>query len=168
MNMIPQLKMPWHRSSRERITIVVDSREKEPYTFDSRCDVVRRALPAGDYSIEGFEDSVAVERKSLEDFVSTVIHNRQRFNRELQRLNKYEAACVVVESNMRDVLTGHYRSGAHPSSVFGSVLSIIVDFKIPVFFCSDRQVDCRFVEEFLLRYHRKVTKRCEKQQPATR
>jgi ERCC4-type nuclease len=68
--------------------------------------VVRRALPAGDYSIEGLEDSVAVERKTLEDFVSTVIRSRKRFTRELQRLAGYEAACIVVEADLSDILGG--------------------------------------------------------------
>jgi len=65
----------------DRVTVVVDTREQEPYTFESGCtEVVRRALPAGDYSIEGHEDSVAVERKTLEDFVSTVIRSRKRYD----------------------------------------------------------------------------------------
>jgi len=47
----------------DRVTVVVDTREQEPYAFESGCtEVVRRALPAGDYSVEGHEDSVAVER----------------------------------------------------------------------------------------------------------
>jgi len=147
---------PPRQAGDDRITVVVDTREQESYVFDPQCvAVTRRALPAGDYSIEGREDSVAVERKTLEDFVSTVIRSRKRFTRELQRLEEYEAACVVVESDLRDVLNGDYRSGAHPNAVLGTVLSIVVDFQIPVFFCSDRQVACRFVEEFLLRFHRK-------------
>ncbi len=62
------------------VPIVVDTREQEPYGFDAgRVRVIRRALPAGDYSLEGMESTVAVERKSLPDFVSTVIHSRPRF-----------------------------------------------------------------------------------------
>lgn len=100
-----------------RVTVVVDTREQEPYTFESGCtEVVRRALPAGDYSVEGHEDSVAVERKTLEDFVSTVIRSRKRFTRELRRLCEYDAACVVVEADLRDILGGRYRSGAHPNA----------------------------------------------------
>ena len=68
------------RSNRGPATIVIDTREQEPYSFDSRLvAAVRRALPAGDYSVEGMEERVAVERKSLDDFVSTVIHARRRF-----------------------------------------------------------------------------------------
>ena len=40
---------------------------------------------------------MSVERKSLADFVSTVIHNRARFYRELDRLRGYGDAAVVVE-----------------------------------------------------------------------
>ncbi len=140
------------------ITIIIDSREKEPYSFKGcGVQVIRRALPAGDYSIEGHEQSVAVERKTLEDFVSTVIRSRGRFYKELRRFSSYDSACVVVEADLHDILAGRYRSGAHPNSILGTLLSIIVDFGIPVFFCSDRQAACLFVEGFLLRYHRKAT-----------
>lgn len=142
----------------DRVTVVVDTREQEPYVFESSCTkVIRRTLKAGDYSIEGHEDSVAVERKTLEDFVSTVTRSRKRFTRELRRLSEYDAACIVVEANLRDILDSRYRSGAHPKAILGTLLSIIVDFGIPVFFCTDRQAACRFVEGFLHRYFRKVS-----------
>ncbi|MBI5843193.1 MAG: hypothetical protein HZB23_00825 [Deltaproteobacteria bacterium] len=150
-----------------RITVVVDSREQLPYAFDpGRTEVVRRALPAGDYSIEGHVESVAVERKTLEDFVSTVIRSRKRFTRELRLLSGYAAACVVVEADLRDVLDCRYRSGVHPNAVLGAVLSIVIDFGVPVFFCSDRQAACRFVEDFLHRYHRKVSRRWNQERTA--
>jgi len=140
------------------VTIVIDGREQEPYAFADGIQVIRHALPAGDYSLEGYEDSVAVERKTLEDFVSTVSRSRKRFFRELNRLSKYDAACVVVEADLHDILAGRYRSGAHPNAILGTILSIVVDFGIPVFFCSDRQGACRFVQGFLLTYHRKALK----------
>jgi ERCC4-type nuclease len=133
---------------------VVDTREQEPYAFDSpQATVVRRALPAGDYSVLGLEGLVAVERKTLDDFVSTVIHSRGRFRRELRKLSGYRAACVVVEASLSDILLGRYRGGAHPNAVLGSALSIILDHRIPVFFCSSRQAACRFVQAYLLGAH---------------
>ncbi|MCE9636548.1 MAG: ERCC4 domain-containing protein [Planctomycetes bacterium] len=138
------------------LVIAIDTREQEPYGFDpSRVTTVRRALPAGDYSLAGRETSVAVERKTLDDFVATAIHARERFARELRRLAAYDLACVVVEAQMEDVLRHRYVSGADPRSVFGAVLSIVVDHRVPVFFCGDRQVACRFVEDFLALYHRR-------------
>jgi ERCC4-type nuclease len=133
---------------------VVDTREQEPYVFDApNATVIRRALPAGDYSVAGLEELVAVERKTLDDFVSTVIHSRARFRRELRRLSGYRTACVVVEANLSEILLGRYRGGAHPNAVLGSALSIILDHRIPVFFCSSRQAACRFVQAYLLGAH---------------
>jgi ERCC4-type nuclease len=142
-----------------RVVVVVDTREQEPYSFDpERIEVVRHALPAGDYSLQGMEHLVAVERKSLDDFVQTVIRSRERFKKELLALQTCASACVVVEASFQDVISGRYSSGAHPNSVIGSALSIIVDYNIPVFFCSNRQAARLFVEEYLVKFHRKVTR----------
>lgn len=148
-----------------KVTIVVDTREQEPYSFPpARFTTERRALPAGDYSLAGLEHQVAVERKTAEDFVHTVIRDRERFRRELLKLAEYDRACVVVEAGLDDILSGAYHSGAHPASVVGAALSIIVDYGVPVFFCSNRQCARRFVEEYLLRYHRRSEDSCQRQQ----
>jgi len=142
------------RSSQQPVTLLVDTREQEPYSFDARLVVVeRRALPAGDYSVAGLEGVVAVERKTLDDFVSTVIHSRPRFREELKKLAEYRAACVAVEGSLLDVLMHRYRGDAHPNAVLGSALSIILDYRIPVFFCSSRQAACQFVQAYLLGAH---------------
>ena len=167
--------MSSHRSNRprsgaerqagtDRITVVVDTREQEPYPFDSEgVTATRRALPAGDYSLDGWEDQVAVEPKTLEDLVSTVIRSRERFRKELERLARYRSACIVVEANLADILAKRYRAGAHPNAVIGAVLSIVVDFRIPVFFCSDRQGARTFVEGYLRGVHRIASTQWEPQ-----
>jgi ERCC4-type nuclease len=140
--------------SDELPVIIIDTREQAEYSFDSQlAATVRRALPAGDYSVVGLEGEVAVERKSLDDFVSTVIHARQRFRRELSKLSGYRAACVVVEANLLDILLGRYRGEAHPKAVLGSTLSILLDYGIPVYFCGTRPAACQFVQAYLLAAH---------------
>jgi ERCC4-type nuclease len=134
------------------VTIIIDTREQEQYGFNPQLVTsVRRALPAGDYSVAGLEQTVAVERKTLNDFVGTVMRARGRFYRELRRFGTYARACVVVEADLADVLAGRYRGDAHPHAILGSALAITVDFGIPVYFCSNRQIACRFVEGYLLR-----------------
>ena len=140
--------------------IVTDTREQENYTFS--VPSIRKKIDAGDYSVEGLEDRVAVERKSLVDFVTTVIRGRKRFHRELQKLAAFDSACVVVECNFRDLVDGRYRSDAHPNALIATVASIVIDFGVPVYFCSDRQAACRFVEEYLTRFHRRIA-RCQKE-----
>ena len=125
------------------ITVIIDTREQEFYSFPSgRVTAIRRALPAGDYSLDGRETEFAVERKSLADFVQTVIRDRERFRKELLRLQSYRRACVVIEGSMSDITQRRYPGGAHPASVLGALISIIVDYGIPVYLCGDRPHAC--------------------------
>lgn len=142
------------------LSILADSREQAPYAFDpNRFRVERRALPAGDYSLVGSEERVAVERKSLVDFAQTVIRARRRFHEELKKLAACEFACVVVEGSMRDVMEGAYGTGAHPNAVFGAAISICVDWGVPVYFCGDRQTAKQFVEAYLERCAQAINER---------
>ncbi len=144
----------------ESVRVIIDTREQLPYVFSDRVVAVRSPLAAGDYSVEGAEHLLAVERKTLDDFVSSVIRERPRFRREIEKLRDYRFACVVVEAGLDDVFAHRYHSGVHPNSAVGAALSIIVDYGVPVFFCSDRQACCRFTEGFLLRAYRKVISEC--------
>lgn len=130
--------------------IVIDTREQAPYTF--RCATQRRKLEAGDYSVVGYEDQVAVERKSLADFVHTVVHDFGRFARELEKLALMHLACVVVEADLDDVLRGMRQAdlrGATPTAVLGAALHIAVRYHVPVYWCGSRQAACAFTDAYL-------------------
>jgi ERCC4-type nuclease len=135
----------------------INTREQNGYSLS--VPTVRRKLNADDCSVEGLEDRVAVERKSLADFVSTVIRARRRFHEELRKLGGCEFACIVVEGSMRVVLDGAYGTGAHPNAVFGVAISICVDWGVPVYFCGDRQTARRFTGHYLERYAPAINER---------
>jgi len=134
--------------------ILVDSREKDAYTFGS-IPTVRRKLDVGDYSIEGFEDSVAIERKELNDYVGTVIYQRERFKKELSKLAGYEMKAIVVEASMSDILDGRYKSRVSPKAVIGATVGIFLSYNIPIFFCSNRQIALHFTETLLRKFYAK-------------
>lgn len=145
-------------NSAELVPVVVDTREQRPYIFDSsKVSVTRSGLVAGDYSLVGLEDRVAIERKSLNDLVSTVIFGRDRFRTELDLLGGYSFTAIVVEASVEDLLRGRYESKASPQSIFGIVCSIIADRQIPVYFLSDRQTAQATVEQVLIRVYRRLT-----------
>ena len=140
------------------VTFLIDTREQQPYEFDlETVEVKRQALVAGDYSIDGFEDQVCIERKSLQDYVQSVIKQRDRFLREVKKLTEMPHCCIVVECDLSDVMGKRYRSGVHPNSVLGATLSLMIDHKVPVCFCSDRQLAKTFTEMYLKRVYRKLT-----------
>src|ERR1700722_14304498 len=59
---------------------VVDTREQVPFSFRRFkgwfAGIERRALPLGDYSVKGMEDSCVVERKDLADLIQSFTGNR--------------------------------------------------------------------------------------------
>lgn len=115
--------------------IVIDSREKQPYEFPG---AVVRALPAGDYSLLGREDEVAIERKSLADAYSSLGANRERFRREIERLAEYDFAAIVVEASLPEFLAAPPFSHLHPHAAIGTLLVWSVRYRLPVFFAGDR------------------------------
>ena len=150
-------RLAFSRTDMNQTPIIVDTRERMPYVFDSQfVQVTRSALPAGDYSLVGYERRVAVERKSLGDFVQSVIHNRARFEREIIKLREYDAACVLIEAELGDVVAHRYRGYAHPNAVIGSAIALFVDHGVPFIFGSTREIAGRFTAGFLQRYYKRM------------
>jgi ERCC4-type nuclease len=68
------------------ILIRVDTREQTPLTFDpARAVTLRGTVPVFDYALDGDEEDFAVERKSLADFVGSLI-TPEAFERECNKL----------------------------------------------------------------------------------
>ncbi len=129
-------------------TVIIDTREQLPYCF-SFAPVRVEKLDAGDYSLAGFESEIAIERKSLQDFIGSITSGRERFKRELERMAGHSVKCIIVESDMLTVSVGDYRGAAKPSSVLGTAASLFLDYNIPVMFCSNRAVANDHTERLL-------------------
>lgn len=141
--------------------IVIDTREQRPYSFEGLA-TVSKALPAGDYSIAGAESQFAIERKSLDDFVNTVIHNADRFANELRALATYDRAAIVVEASWDDVTAHRYTSKARPESVKTIAQALMVGYDIPVYFMGDRIAAREFVQGLCTAYARRMERKAEK------
>lgn len=102
--------------------IVIDTREKKPYSFYDM-NVVRRKMDTGDYSIEGFEDVFAIERKSLDDYLLSITHERDRFEREVERGSKMDEFEVVIESSESKVRAGNFRRDVAPLAAINTAKS---------------------------------------------
>ena len=142
------------------MNVVVDSREQAPFHFqDYDADVTQGTLTAGDYSLAGLESLVAVERKSLPDLVACLGRERERFERELERLRGFEAAAVVVESPMSALALGEYRSALNPKAAYESVVAFMCRYRITFYFAQDRRGAERFTFSFLRHFQRTIERR---------
>ncbi len=140
--------------------IVVDTREQAPFPFTGYdADVTQGTLTAGDYSLAGLESLVAVERKSLPDLVACLGRERDRFERELERLRGFESAAVVVESPLADLALGQYRSALNPKAAYESVVAFMCRYRLTFYFAQDRRGAERFTFSFLRHYWRTIERR---------
>lgn len=120
--------------------ILCDTREQTPWTFECEptFEVVKKKLDTGDYTIEGLEHRVTIERKSIDDWIGTVLRDRQRFYRELDRMRSFDFRCVIVEAGIREIIGGNYRSSASPMSILGFVAEVSVAQSVPVYLAGSR------------------------------
>lgn len=89
------------RRANPRATLIVDTREKDPFSFSRFARwferIEYRALPLGDYSVAGLEDSCIVERKSLPDLVHSLTADRTVFIARLRRMSQAANRLLVIQ-----------------------------------------------------------------------
>jgi hypothetical protein len=150
-------------------TVIVDSREQHPYSFTGfRADarqgrkplmvpVEVAGLKTGDYSIKGYEGTIAIERKSKQDAYQTFCHEHDRFERELERLNALPGwAGIVVEASWASCI---YDPPPHtkylPKSFYRQVRAWQIRYRsVHWEFCDTRSWAERTVLRWLERYYR--------------
>lgn len=132
--------------------LVIDTREQQPFTFEGLV-VVRKALKAGDYSIEGLEDRVAVERKNKSDAWGCMSDSRARFERCAERLAALDRALIVIECSLEAFcIRPHQIERVNVASAVGGYISIMVRYGIPVVWCDNRVYAERVTARFLASY----------------
>jgi len=193
---------------RSPFLILVDQQEKAPFAFGGLrarsfidkemreyCPVrtERRFLGVGmgDYSLDGYQGRVAIERKSMVDFQGTLlgwrheveaggpggwthdVDRRARFKRELRNLAAMECKVVIVESTFWTCLDlaptwGVRTASENAKYLHSTYLSWQIEFPgVPWIFCDDKQfaaVTCfRILEKFWSRMAGERRKKKRKQ-----
>jgi DNA excision repair protein ERCC-4 len=143
-----------------RPTIIIDTREQAPLTFVN-LPSEPGTLDCGDYSIRGLTHLIALERKSVPDLLACVGRERERFERELQRLQAYRFRHLAIEASAADLEGGDWRSQVLPASVIGSLCAWAARYGVPVWFCGTHDACGRWVERILFQAARQVAKEVE-------
>lgn len=89
--------------------IIVDTREKKGWDWESDANfsgVEYRKLHAGDYSLEGLEDVIMIERKASVDelYINFCKADaKRRIFAEFERAEDYEIKILVIEQSAEDI-----------------------------------------------------------------
>lgn len=134
--------------------IAIDTREQRPLDFPGFA-VMRKTLPTGDYSMVGFEERIAIERKSKADAWSCVADGRARFERCMARLGQLERAAVVIECSLSEFQVQPYQiQRVNAATAVGSYLSWMVQYRVPVIWVDNREFAARVVVRILASFYK--------------
>ncbi len=133
------------------LVVVIDTREQLPYRFPRS---VVQTLQSGDYSLVGYEDWVAIERKTKSDAYSSLGRDRPRFEREMERLAELDYAAVVLEVSLREFLVAPYHSCLNPRAAVNTLLAWSIKYDVHVFFAGSRECGNAITLRLLEKYHR--------------
>jgi Fanconi anemia group M protein len=118
----------------DTVTVVADQRETKSNVVreldTSDMEVELETLDVGDYVLS---DRVAVERKSVQDFVDTLTGGRSLFDQMGDLSSSYARPLLILEGE-REAL---YSTGVHKNAVRGALASVVVDYGVPVLFTAD-------------------------------
>ena len=107
------------------VVSIVDSREQLPLNLDP-LSVEVGTLQSGDYALRDCHE-IRIERKSLPDLIQCVGSERQRFEREVERLLAFPVRILLIESSWQEIesherLNPKWRGKVTREAVIGSLL----------------------------------------------
>jgi ERCC4-type nuclease len=121
-------------------TFVVDTREQNPLSFRRFrgwfAKIEYRALPLGDYSVKGMEDSCVVERKDLADLICSFTTNRAVFIARLRKMAKLPNSLLIVTSSLTEIKSEYPYRAANPNRIAQSLIAVLTGLRLP-FICTD-------------------------------
>jgi hypothetical protein len=137
-------------------TIIVDTREQQPWSFEHHV-TAHRKLDTGDYSIEGLESIVAIERKkSVNEIANNIVESR--FKDVISRLSQIKYPFILMEFDINHIL--NYPIGSNlpkkmwdkvkisPAFLMKNILDWQIKHNIKALFCgspSDAEQTAQYI-----------------------
>jgi ERCC4-type nuclease len=147
---------------KEPLKITIDHREKNSlvpaHLKKQGFEIEFKQLKVADYLVK----DVAVERKTVSDFISSMIN--RRLLKQLEELQQYKNKLLIVEGiDEQDLYTNSKnKTGMHPNSIRGFLLSITLQHKIPLIFTKNAEDTAIFLTLIAKKQDREMSFRATK------
>jgi DNA excision repair protein ERCC-4 len=150
---LPALRLD---AKKARLIIRIDTREQLALDcWPNGVCTERATVEIGDYTTPWLAGLAAVERKSASDFIGSLTHDRERFDRVLGRAEKLEAFAIVVEASFDEVSVA---SATDWRSLIGSIASFGAR-GFGTYFVGSRLASARLIAGLLSRWERRFLPR---------
>jgi len=132
--------------------LIVDTREKKPFDFIGIHNrTISRKLDTGDYSIEGYEDKITIDRKATSAELAICLGSAKvRFYKELERMRSFDEAYIVCAFPLSHIHCFPTHSGIprkfqrrvriKPAFLLKSIREIEEEYGVEFIFCEDRDM----------------------------
>ena len=131
-----------------KVPIIIDTREKQSLItanlIERRANIKHEQLEIGDYLIQ---DTI-VERKTFSDLIGSIID--KRLFTQLREIKKYPNYFLLIEGFYYD----YNRFNVHENAVRGMLLSIAIDYQVPVIYTEDEEDTAKFLILTARRYEK--------------
>jgi len=119
---------------------IIDTREQNALSFRRFkgwfARIEHRALPLGDYSVLGMQDSCVVERKDLADLIQSFTTNRPVFVNRLRRMADLPHSLLVVTAPLSEIKSEYPYRATNPNRITQSLIAVLAGLRVP-FICTD-------------------------------
>jgi len=123
--------------------IIIDYREKNCLVGSELkslgFEIEFKELKVADYLVK----DVAIERKTVNDFVSSMIN--KRLLNQLEELQQYNNRLLIIEGIDEQELYSDSKGGMHPNSIRGFLLSILLKYKVPIIYTKNYKDTAKFI-----------------------
>jgi len=123
--------------------IIVDMREKQSLVISSlienNFEIEFKQLHVGDYIVK----NTIIERKTISDFISSMLN--KRLIRQLKNLQKVKSKILLIEGIDEHELY-HENSTVNENAIRGMLLSIILNYNIPILFTKNHEDTAKFLK----------------------
>lgn len=134
-------------SEKPKIKIIADNHEKNSLVISEliasrEIFLDMKHLPVADFLIR----DIAIERKSVVDFLSSMIS--KRLSRQLEEMKQYPKQLLIIEGIEEHELYNDSRNretGINPNAIRGFLLNILLEYQIPIIFTKNYEDTAKFL-----------------------
>jgi len=137
----------------EGFVLLQDTREQHPlFTRLPKGLIIQSAtLKDGDYSVRGFENKIAFERKGITDLFPYCSTERDKTVAKMTRLKTFDFAALIIEAKESEVLQHQVFTKVHPETIKGALISFQVRYGVHLQF-GNREYLGRWLLERALKF----------------
>lgn len=124
-----------------KIPIIVDTREKQSLIaanlLEQKANIKFEKLDIGDYLV----GDTIIERKTFLDFIGSMMS--KRLQEQLINLKKYPKQFLIIEGFYYNYQSERVK--IHENAIRGMLLSIAIDFQIPIIYTENEEDTAKFL-----------------------